>query len=222
MSIDERRKREKKHRRETIIQAAKELIQEKGLDAVTMNDIAKRSELSKGTLYLYFPSRDELVYSINSQGFNLINEKLSEILLSGDTGDKMLRTLFKFGVNFSHDHPLFFEAFRYYELYSDSNDLEEKPIVKECEEKRQILFTLSERIFQIAIQDGSIKSKYSPKLLTIIHWSGIRGLLEFFDTKSTIRHTPFFQNFLQQDHDIHSTYLEIIMHGIIQKQNVGE
>ena len=98
MSIDERRKREKKYRRETIIQAAKELIQEKGLDAVTMDEIAKRSELSKGTLYLNFPSRDELVYSINSKGFNLINEKLSEILLSGDTGEKMLRTLFMFGV----------------------------------------------------------------------------------------------------------------------------
>jgi AcrR family transcriptional regulator len=60
MGIPERKEREKAERRALIMGCAKELILEHGAEAVSMMDIAKRAELSKATLYLYFPSKEAL------------------------------------------------------------------------------------------------------------------------------------------------------------------
>jgi len=52
---------ERKHQ---ILNAAEEVFNEKGLDEARMDDIAKQTGLSKGTLYLYFKSKEELVIAI--------------------------------------------------------------------------------------------------------------------------------------------------------------
>jgi AcrR family transcriptional regulator len=60
MGIPERKEREKAERRALIMGCAKKLILEHGAEAITMMDIAKRAELSKATLYLYFSSKEAL------------------------------------------------------------------------------------------------------------------------------------------------------------------
>ncbi|MEO8168159.1 MAG: helix-turn-helix domain-containing protein, partial [bacterium] len=60
MGIIERKEREKEHRREDIIAAAQKIFFEKGLPSATMDEIAEAAELSKGTLYLYYKSKEDL------------------------------------------------------------------------------------------------------------------------------------------------------------------
>ncbi len=43
-----------------ILDAALEVFAERGLAAARLDDIAKRAGLSKGTIYLYFPNKEEL------------------------------------------------------------------------------------------------------------------------------------------------------------------
>ena len=43
-----------------ILQAALAVFGERGLSASRLEDIAKRAGLSKGTIYLYFPNKEEL------------------------------------------------------------------------------------------------------------------------------------------------------------------
>src|SRR4051812_31624363 len=43
-----------------IIEAALAVFGERGLAASRLEDIAKRAGLSKGTIYLYFPNKEEL------------------------------------------------------------------------------------------------------------------------------------------------------------------
>ena len=52
-----RKEREKEQRRELIINAAQELFFFKKFDEITIEEIAKKSQLAKGTLYLYFKSK---------------------------------------------------------------------------------------------------------------------------------------------------------------------
>src|SRR3954447_26562592 len=47
-------------RPEQILNAALEVFGEHGLAAARLEDIAKRAGLSKGTIYLYFPNKEEL------------------------------------------------------------------------------------------------------------------------------------------------------------------
>jgi len=74
MGINERREREKNERRRAILNCAKELILLQGVDQVSMEDIARKAELSKATLYLYFSGK-ELI-------FNEICEESARIFLS--------------------------------------------------------------------------------------------------------------------------------------------
>jgi AcrR family transcriptional regulator len=54
-----------------ILQAAEEVFTEKGFDDARMDDIAQQTGLSKGTLYLYFKSKDEVILAILDRMFRL-------------------------------------------------------------------------------------------------------------------------------------------------------
>jgi AcrR family transcriptional regulator len=75
MGIVERREREKTLRKAVIMGCAKDLILERGVENVSMMDIAKKAELSKATLYLYFPSKEHLFLEIcNAAAVQFIEE----------------------------------------------------------------------------------------------------------------------------------------------------
>jgi len=58
MGISERREREKTERRKAILDCARSLILSQGVQRVSMEDIARKAELSKATVYLYFSSKE--------------------------------------------------------------------------------------------------------------------------------------------------------------------
>ena len=51
-------------RKAQIINAAEDVFTQKGFDEARMDDIAEETGLSKGTLYLYFKSKDDLIIAI--------------------------------------------------------------------------------------------------------------------------------------------------------------
>jgi AcrR family transcriptional regulator len=51
-------------RKSQILNAAEDVFTKKGFDEARMNDIAEKTGLSKGTLYLYFKSKDDLIIAI--------------------------------------------------------------------------------------------------------------------------------------------------------------
>ncbi len=69
MTLAKSRKRarsddEKEARRAAILGAAREMIARRGFDGVTMSAVAKRAGVSKGTLYLYVRSKEELFLAL--------------------------------------------------------------------------------------------------------------------------------------------------------------
>ena len=65
MGIEERKERERKMRRQQIMDAAKQVFASKGFGGATMENIAEEAEFSPATLYLYFKNKDELFASLN-------------------------------------------------------------------------------------------------------------------------------------------------------------
>ena len=51
-------------RRKEIIQAARELFQEKDYAKMTMQDLMKKLNIAKGTIYHYFSSKEDLLESV--------------------------------------------------------------------------------------------------------------------------------------------------------------
>ncbi len=63
-------------RKYQILNAAEQVFTKKGLDLARMDDIAEETGLSKGTLYLYFKSKDELIIAILDRIFDGIFKQL--------------------------------------------------------------------------------------------------------------------------------------------------
>ncbi len=65
--------------KERIIQSAVECFSKYGLDRTRMDDVAQKADLSKGTLYLYFKSKEDLFYVICENNLRVLKEQLSHI-----------------------------------------------------------------------------------------------------------------------------------------------
>jgi len=74
MGISERREKEKTERRKAILSCAKELIHLKGIERVSMEEIARKAELSKATVYLYFSSKEVLLNEICEESARIFLE----------------------------------------------------------------------------------------------------------------------------------------------------
>lgn len=88
------RQRRKEARPAEIMAAALDIFVERGFAATKLDDVAARAGVSKGTLYLYFPSKEELFKAVIQQGILPVLEQSEEMLArhSGDTAS-LLRDL---------------------------------------------------------------------------------------------------------------------------------
>ena len=93
MGTTERRQREKEQRRMEILSSAREIFFAKGLEGSTMDEIADKAELSKGTLYLYFKSKDELYVSLLSEGTEIFTNMMLESISQDMKAEDKLRSI---------------------------------------------------------------------------------------------------------------------------------
>ena len=67
MAQEPKWRRRKEDRPNEIIAAALEIFAQRGFSAARLEDVAARAGVSKGTLYLYFPSKEELFKAVIRQ-----------------------------------------------------------------------------------------------------------------------------------------------------------
>lgn len=74
------RQRRKEARPAELVAAALELFVERGFAATKLDDVAARAGVSKGTLYLYFSSKEELFKAVIQQGILPVLDQGEEML----------------------------------------------------------------------------------------------------------------------------------------------
>ena len=81
-----------KNRVREIMDAAKGLITEGGIDSFTMKDIAVRAGMKSTALYRYFPNKQAVVRELTLQMFKEDNERVTQTMLSSDaTAEQIMR-----------------------------------------------------------------------------------------------------------------------------------
>ncbi len=91
MGTKERRERDRLRRREDILTAARTVLVEKGYESATIDEVARAAELAKGTIYLYFASKEDIYVSILDEGLDL----LTRLVLDSyqDSADPLMNLL---------------------------------------------------------------------------------------------------------------------------------
>lgn len=83
MTLSQRKQEERINRQERIINAAVEVFNAKGVEGVTMDEIAQSSGFGKATLYYYFSSKEDVLQAILETGW----KKLLECIQSSEHSD---------------------------------------------------------------------------------------------------------------------------------------
>jgi AcrR family transcriptional regulator len=79
-----------KDKRETILQAAMQLIAERGFHSAPMSMVAQRAGVSAGIIYHYFASKEDLIHAL----YQHVSADFNRALLAGDPQSLPLREAF--------------------------------------------------------------------------------------------------------------------------------
>jgi TetR/AcrR family transcriptional regulator, transcriptional repressor for nem operon len=105
-------------RREQILDAAARVLVERGLAATTMAEVAEAASVAKGTVYLYYESKAELLAGLRARYFNDFAARLGEPAAAGRPGpgiaariERLVAASYDFALaNHELHHVLFHEA----------------------------------------------------------------------------------------------------------------
>jgi AcrR family transcriptional regulator len=172
-----RRAHERAQRKEDILQAARAVFAQVGYHNTTVEAVAERAEVGKGTIYLYFESKDAL-------RAELLLQALAELTTDLKTArencsvlhpDERLRAMADAYLDFAQSQPDYFRLLNAY----DRGDVEHGVPA----EQRTRLLEASNRSLELVTQpiaDGMALGLFlcgDPKRLAGILWGALNGAL---------------------------------------------
>jgi AcrR family transcriptional regulator len=109
-AISERRERERAHRHQLIITAARELAETEGWEAVTTRRLAERVEYSQPVLYSHFNGKDAIVAAVAVEGFAELAEQMRAARAGVPDSDAALAAVSRAYTAFADRRPALYDA----------------------------------------------------------------------------------------------------------------
>jgi AcrR family transcriptional regulator len=183
MGIAERRERERGQRRNAIIDSAESVFFSKGLDAATMDDVAEHAELSKGTLYLYFKSKEDLYLAIHLRGNRILKRMFQQAVEQHQIGLQKVRAIGQAYFEFYRKYPDYFNAMIYYESH-DIDHSDQNSTAMECLFEGKAILEVVIDALVYGINDGSIRPDIDPVKTAITLWGQSTGMIQIAALKN--------------------------------------
>lgn len=89
------REKQRREREELIIQIAEEVLMEKGYHDMSMDEIAARVGIAKGTLYLHFAKKEDLVLALLERELQAILQMFQHTIEIGGSAQARLEFILK-------------------------------------------------------------------------------------------------------------------------------
>ena len=184
MGIQERKEREREARREEIIDAADRIFIEKGLSASTMDEVAEAAELSKGTLYLYYRSKEDLYLAFTLRGMEIMHKLFLDAVSTEENPIKLILNLEEAYYAFFRDHRHYFRALYFFESPEFETQISE-PMREQCLLVDRKIWDVVIRVMRRGIDEGFLHGDLDPFEAGIMLWSNANGLLRLIDRNET-------------------------------------
>jgi AcrR family transcriptional regulator len=179
IEVISRKSQEKELRKQMILAAAKELFFEHSYEKTSMDAIAQKVGLAKGTLYLYFSNKDELYISLLIEGIKLLKQKmLQKIRENENYEDRFIQTLVIAFYEFSIEQPQYFSLMMSFQTESlPKINCISSDVTSEIEVHHNEIMSLCVSIVQEGIEKGIIDSSENPFEVVIQIWFSGTGAI---------------------------------------------
>jgi AcrR family transcriptional regulator len=178
LAFEKRRRREKENRKSAILKAARKLFFEKGFKSVTVESIARKAELSKGAVYLYFKSKDEIYSQILLNDIDKFHKKVADLFENGEQASDMLfRLSFTYVDFFLRDRELFriLMTFMLHANHSNLPEALQNHIIKSTNKA-----IVMEKIFQYGIDRGEFLPSINVRQCRNALWGMLNGIISLY------------------------------------------
>ncbi|MBE9547709.1 MAG: TetR/AcrR family transcriptional regulator [Proteobacteria bacterium] len=188
MGLEERKKKEKEQRRKTILKAARKQFFEKGFNPVTVASIARKAELSKGTIYLYFKSKEEIYAQILLSDIDKFHERISSVFQEGKGASEMLLDFSDIYIDYFLADRELFRILMVFMLRNDSMDFSEE-LNNDLIRATNSTIDVIERIFRYGIDEGEFPPDINIRQGRNAIWGLLNGVisLHLFTGKESAR-----------------------------------
>lgn len=107
--------------KQKLIDVTRQMIDASGVDSVSMRDLGKEMNLSRGAVYVYFKNKDDLLAAVTTENFETINNRFYQLIGEIDDPRKLvyevLYTFYDFGIKNQEHVQLMFRKHWDKELY---------------------------------------------------------------------------------------------------------
>ncbi len=134
-------------RHQEILEAACQVFAERGFREATLDEIAGKAGLAKGTLYLYFSSKEEIFQSVMYSRLSELMARMRTAVSSGSTAAERIRNIIKARLEFFRSDEAFWRIY-----YTEFGQLCQQRHVKD--ERFRELFLQATQLVAPVLQEG--------------------------------------------------------------------
>jgi len=143
--------------RSRLKEAALDVFSEKSVDAATVEEITKKADLGKGTLYQHFEDKEEIVVTLVEEAVEHLIRRIRAYNSAPETLEGMLEhilnTHYEFSVDAREEFLLLFQGKLLLRLESDTLDELEEPYLRYLGElEEQVSVYLSPKIAPLKVR----------------------------------------------------------------------
>lgn len=152
---------------QTIRDAAMRVISRKGMAAATMQEIADEAGIAKGTIYLYFRDRDDLVEKAFESAMNDLHKRVDQALETEGNFEQKFRAVLAAQIGFFQANREFFRL--YISLrYPEGNAQQQRRQKRHCQPQYKSRVERIAGVLEEAMNRGEIRRMDAMRLALFI------------------------------------------------------
>ena len=164
------KEKQRQEREALILQAAEEVLMEKGYHETSIDEIASRVGIAKGTVYLHFASKEDLVFALFAQDLEKFQQLVGSTVASELTARAKMEAIL---------HVLYGSFFskRFQLLYSLSNSADLRRIFVEKKGCMREMWEQISALITILLEEGKAAGEFDTTIPTSVMLSAFFSLL---------------------------------------------
>ncbi|SHI20819.1 transcriptional regulator, TetR family [Sporobacter termitidis DSM 10068] len=168
--------------RGNIMNAAKILFETRGVAGTTMDDIAKKADYSKSTIYIYFKSKDEIYHRILLESMVLLRDRLMAAVRAGAGFEENYFSICRELTGFQREYPLYFNSISD-EISVDEEDFERYPVLRDIYNVGEEINGVLSALLIKGMEGGGLRAGLKPVPTILTMWASLCGVIKMAGQK---------------------------------------
>lgn len=195
MGLKERRQRERDQRKKQILDAARSVLYESGLQAASVTRIAGLAELGVGTIYSYYQNKEEIFIALQQEGLELLCEKLKEIDDGAPPPVEKLRQYAVAYLDFSRNNREYYDIINYF--LASPEVMFPRPLKDRIDRRGNNILQLVAGTIKEGIKNGIFGDVNADRYAMIL-WGTLQGMLQLRKMKNIMLKGEDYQDLYEE------------------------